>query len=78
MNFSKFMIMNYGEKNIKGSYECSKVKGEFSNPTYQKYYLQKYSSKKRQGKRQRKGKRKRPNPKKHSNLPLLLCRRGPM
>ena len=42
MNFSKFMIMNYGEKNIKGSYECSKVKGEFSNPTYQKYYLQKY------------------------------------
>ena len=42
MNFSKFMIMNYGEKNIKGNYECSKVKREFSNPTYQKYYLQKY------------------------------------
>ena len=42
MNFSKFMIMNYGEKNIKGSYECSKVKHEFSNPTYQKYYLKKY------------------------------------
>jgi dsRNA-specific ribonuclease len=34
--------MNYGEKNIKGNYECSKVKREFSNPTYQKYYLQKY------------------------------------
>ena len=42
MNFSKFMIMNYGEKNIKGNYECSKVKREFSKPTYQKYYLHKY------------------------------------
>ena len=42
MNFSKFMIMNYGEKNIKGSYECSKLRGEFTKPTYQKYYLQKY------------------------------------
>ena len=42
MNFSKFMIMNYGEKNIKGNYECSKVRGEFNEPTYQKYYLQKY------------------------------------
>ena len=42
MNFSKFMIMNYGEKNIKGNYQCSKVKREFSNPTYQKYYLHKY------------------------------------
>ena len=36
------MIMNYGEKNIKGNYECSKVKREFSKPTYQKYYLHKY------------------------------------
>ena len=42
MNFSKFMIMNYGEKNIKGNTECAKVKEEFSNPTYQKYYLRKY------------------------------------
>ena len=42
MNFSKFMIMNYGEKNIKGEYDCSKVKREFSKPTYQKYYLFKY------------------------------------
>ena len=42
MNFSKFMIMNYGEKNIKGTSECSKVKREFSNPSYQKYYLHKY------------------------------------
>lgn len=42
MNFSKFMIMNYGEKNFKGEYECSKVKREFNKPTYQKYYLFKY------------------------------------
>ena len=42
MNFSKYMIMNYGEKNIKGGYECSKVKREFNKPTYQKYYLYKY------------------------------------
>ena len=42
MNFSKFMIMNYGEKNIKGNTICAKVKEEFTNPTYQKYYLQKY------------------------------------
>ena len=42
MNFSKYMIMNYGEKNIKGNYPCSKVRGEFSDPSYQKYYLQKY------------------------------------
>ena len=34
--------MNYGEKNIKGTSECSKVKREFSNPSYQKYYLHKY------------------------------------
>ena len=42
MNFSKFMIMNYGEKNIKGSHECGKIKHYYSNPTYQKYYLVKY------------------------------------
>ena len=42
MNFSKFMIMNYGEKNIKGDYNCDKVKREFSKPTFQKYYLYKY------------------------------------
>ena len=42
MNFSKHMIMNYGQKNIKGKYPCSKVRGEFSDPSYQKYYLQKY------------------------------------
>ena len=42
LNFSKYMIMNYGEQNIKGSRECSKVKKEFSEPTYQKYYLFKY------------------------------------
>ena len=42
MNFSKFMIMNYGEKNIKGSHECGKIKHYYSNPTFQKYYLVKY------------------------------------
>ena len=42
LNFSKFMIMNYGEQNIKGNQECSKIKKDFSNPSYQKYYLVKY------------------------------------
>ena len=42
LNFSKYMIMNYGEQNIKGSRECSKVRKEFSKPTFQKYYLVKY------------------------------------
>ena len=42
LNFSKFMIMNYGEQNIKGNHECSKIRKDYSNPTYQKYYLIKY------------------------------------
>ena len=42
MNFSKFMIMNYGQRNIRGKTLCSKLRGEFTEPTYQKYYLQKY------------------------------------
>ena len=42
LNFSKFMIMNYGEKNLKGEHECSRIKHYYSNPTYQKYYLVKY------------------------------------
>ena len=42
MNFSKFMIMNYGQRNIRGTSACSKLRGEFTDPSYQKYYLQKY------------------------------------
>ena len=42
MNFSKYMIMNYGEKNLTGRTECSRIKHYYNNPTYQKYYLVKY------------------------------------
>ena len=42
LNFSKFMVMNYGETNIKGFHEYSKLKKDYSNPTQQKKYLVKY------------------------------------
>ena len=42
LNFSKFMVMNYGETNIKGKDDCAKIKRDYSKPTYQKYYLVKY------------------------------------
>ena len=34
--------MNYGEKNLTGRTECSRIKHYYNNPTYQKYYLVKY------------------------------------
>ena len=43
MNFSKFMIFRYGEIQIRGTSNCSKIKREkIYKTTYQKYYLQEY------------------------------------